>query len=136
MKTCISALATWSVCRAARWYLETGGQKKLEYLDSVVRIRPLWNRGAAFDLPIRKEALPLVSAGVMLSLLGKKRQYPVAVGLILGGGASNLQERLTEGRVYDYLQFPKAPGLLKKYVYNAADLAIFLGAMAMLREKD
>ena len=34
--------------------------------------------------------------------------------------------------VLDYLRFPKAPGPLKKYTYNLADLAIFLGAVLMV----
>ena len=60
----------------------------------------------------------------------------VGVGLILGGGVSNLTERLKTGKVYDYVQFPKAPGRLKQYVYNLADFAIFLGGMLLvLRRK-
>ena len=31
----------------------------------------------------------------------------------------------------DYLRFPAAPGKLKKYVYNLADLALFLGALLL-----
>ncbi|WP_300638328.1 signal peptidase II, partial [uncultured Oscillibacter sp.] len=53
-------------------------------------------------------------------------------GLVAGGGLSNLWERLRRGRVYDYLRFPKAPGPLGRYVYNLADLAIFLGAAGLL----
>ena len=34
--------------------------------------------------------------------------------------------------VYDYVRFPKAPGALKRYVFNLADFAIFAGAIALL----
>ena len=49
-------------------------------------------------------------------------------------GLSNLQERLTEGRVYDYLHFPRAPRPLNRYVFNLADLCVFAGgALCLLR---
>ena len=57
---------------------------------------------------------------------------PAAAGLVLGGGLSNLWERLRYGRVYDYLRFPRVPGPLGRYVYNLADLALFLGAAGLL----
>lgn len=58
-----------------------------------------------------------------------RRRSPFGAGLVLGGGLSNLWERLRYGKVLDYLRFPAAPGKLKKYVYNLADLALFLGAL-------
>ena len=56
----------------------------------------------------------------------------LGAGLLLGGGLSNLWERIRHGRVLDYLRFPKAPGPLKKYTYNLADLAIFAGALGLV----
>ena len=41
--------------------------------------------------------------------------------MLLGGGISNLYERLSGKGVFDYIQFPKAPGRLRKYVFNLAD---------------
>ena len=63
---------------------------------------------------------------------GQIRGCTLGAGLLLGGGLSNLWERIRHGRVLDYLRFPKAPGPLKKYTYNLADLAIFLGAVLMV----
>ena len=63
---------------------------------------------------------------------GRVRLTALGAGLILGGGLSNLWERLRHGRVYDYVRFPKAPGKLKQYVFNLADFAIFLGAALVL----
>ena len=63
---------------------------------------------------------------------GGVRRPGLGAGLLLGGGLSNLWERIRHGRVLDYLRFPKAPGPLKKYTYNLADLAIFLGAVLMV----
>ena len=68
----------------------------------------------------------------LAAVLRCRRRAPAAAGLVLGGGLSNLWERLRYGRVYDYLRFPKAPGPLGRYVYNLADLALFLGAAELL----
>lgn len=131
MKTVFSALATWTACRAARWYLDRGSRRETTHLGGHVRLQALWNHGAAFGLPVKKEWLPGLSAAALAALMTQRRRHPVAAGLILGGGASNLQERLTEGRVYDYVRFPKAPGRLKRYVYNLADFAVFLGCLGL-----
>ena len=132
MKTILSALSTWGVCCMTRWYLDRSSRKDTAYLGGRVRLRTLWNHGAAFGLPIPKNWLTAVSAGALAALLTQKRRHPVSVGLILGGGFSNLLERVREGRVYDYIHFPKAPGPLKRYVYNLADFAIFAGCLGLL----
>ena len=59
----------------------------------------------------------------------------MGVGLILGGGISNLLERLRQGKVYDYIQFPKAPGRIKQYIFNLADFAILLGGLCLSARK-
>ena len=135
MKTLLSALTAWSGCRAARWYLERSSRKDTAHFGGRVQLTTLWNHGAAFGLPIPKVGLTAASVGALVVLLTQKKEHPVATGLILGGGLSNLQERLREGKVYDYLRFPTAPGRLKRYVYNLADLAIFLGGIGLLLRK-
>lgn len=72
------------------------------------------------------------SLGALLAAVRWGRRNPAAAGLVLGGGLSNLWERLRLGRVYDYIRFPKAPGRLGRYVFNLADLAVFLGAAGLL----
>ena len=135
MKTVLSALTTWSGCRAARWYLERSSRKDSEYFGGRIYLTALWNHGAAFGLHIPKAWLNAASVGALAVLLTQRKEHPTAVGMILGGGISNLQERITEGKVYDYVRFPKAPGRLKRYVYNLADFAIFLGGMGLLLRK-
>ena len=65
----------------------------------------------------------------------RRKRSPAAAGLVLGGGLSNLRERLHTGAVYDYLQFPKAPSPLNRYVFNLADLAIILGSCRLASGK-
>ena len=101
-----------------------------------MRLKSLWNEGAAFGLPIRPGALLAASAATLGLMWSQRKRSPLGVGLILGGGLSNLWERLRHGRVYDYVRFPKAPGKLKRCVFNLADFAIFLGGMLLvLRRK-
>ena len=75
-------------------------------------------------------AVPSLAA--LLALLGISGGRGLGAGLLLGGGLSNLWERVRHGRVLDYLRFPRAPGPLKKYTYNLADLAILLGAVLLV----
>ena len=69
--------------------------------------------------------------GSLCGMLLARRKDSAAAGLLLGGGLSNLMERQLHGRVLDYVQFPKAPGILKRYVFNLADFAILTGGVAL-----
>lgn len=100
-----------------------------------VRMQPLWNHRGAFDLPLGRKALTILPALVLAGVWLCRRRSPVGAGLLLGGGLSNLWERLRQGAVFDYLRFPKAPGPLKRYVYNLADFAVLAGALALLLGK-
>ena len=132
--TLFTALAAYSGCTAARWYLDRSSRRDTDCLGGRVRLKSLWNEGAAFGLPIPAEALPLASAAALGLLWARRKRCPLGTGLMLGGGASNLRERLAEGRVCDYLQFPRAPGPWNRYAFNLADLCVFAGgALCLLR---
>lgn len=136
--TLFTALAAWSGCAAARRYMDRrpahtrSSRRDEDCLGGLVRLKAVWNEGAAFGLPIPAEVLPLASAAALGLLWGGRKRCPLGTGLILGGGLSNLQERLTEGRVCDYLQFPRAPKPLDRYVFNLADLCVFTGGALCL----
>ncbi len=133
MLTAFTALAAFSGCAAARRYWDghpAHGRRETELLDGCVRLKPLWNKGAAFGLPIPREALRLGSAAALGAVWAGRRRCPIGAGLILGGGLSNLYERAFRGRVLDYVRFPKAPGPLRRYVFNLADLCILAGGIA------
>ena len=132
MKTLLTALTTWGACRGAKWYLDRSSRRESSHLGGRVKLTALWNRGAAFGLPVGRKWLPVLSGAALAALLTQRKRHPLATGLVLGGGLSNLQERLEQEAVYDYIRFPKAPGALKRYVYNLADLAVFAGALALL----
>ena len=51
-------------------------------------------------------------------------------GLLLGGGISNIAERVLRGYVTDYFSFCRAlPKKLRRLVFNIADMCIFIGAV-------
>ena len=135
MLTGITALAVFGGCAAARRYLNRSGRREAAYWKGRVRLRALWNEGAAFGLPIPAGVLPLASAAALGGLWARRRQCPLGAGLILGGGLSNLWERVRHGRVYDYVQFPRAPGRLGRYVFNLADFAVLAGGGLMLASR-
>ena len=135
MKTTLTALTVFAGCTAVRRNLDLSACRETDRLGGHVRLKPLWNRGAAFGLPIPAEILPLASAGALGALWATRtKTCPIGAGLILGGGLSNLYERVRLGKVYDYLQFPKAPGPLRRYVFNLADLAVLAGGALCLRK--
>lgn len=132
MKTVFTALTAYSGCAAARWYLDRSSRRDADFLGGRVRLKSLWNEGAAFGLPIPRRALPLASAAALVLLWNGRKRCPLGTGLILGGGLSNFQERARERKVFDYLQFPRAPRPLDRYVFNLADLCIFAGGALCL----
>jgi signal peptidase II len=70
-----------------------------------------------------------VAVGIVLWMLlaGRgARLTTLACGLILGGAAGNLLDRLTTGEVTDYIHFSFW------YVFNAADAAITVGVAIVL----
>jgi lipoprotein signal peptidase len=134
LTACITAL-TLSGCDAARRFLDRSSRRETEYLGGHVRLKALWNEGAGFGLPVSRKTITAVSTGLLAGLWWKRRKHPVSTGLLLGGGLSNLLERLDQGMVYDYVQFPTAPGKLKNYVFNLADFAILFGGVGLALRK-
>ena len=132
MKTALTALTALSGCAAARCYLDRSSRRDTDRFGGRVRLKSMWNEGAAFSLPIPPEVLPPASAAALALLWVRRRSCPLGTGLILGGGLSNFYERARRGRVYDYLQLPKAPKPLDRYVFNLADLCVLAGGALCL----
>lgn len=92
------------------------------------------NTGVAFGLFPDQGGLLSIGAGLVLLLLALTYQYilpadsrwiTVAVGMIFGGGLSNLVDRIRQGYVVDFIQFGWWP------VFNLADSAITIGVAAL-----
>ena len=132
MRTLLTALVTLSGCQAAKRKLDDPARQDRDYAQGRVKLTALRNEGAAFGLPVPRCVVLGGSAAALGALLCRRKDRPVSTGLILGGGLSNLLERLNGGSVYDYVQFPKAPEPLRNYVFNLADFAIFAGGLGLL----
>ena len=88
--------------------------------------------GASGMLGDKGNALLLASIIALAALVWVLRWFPasfssrVGSGLVLGGAASNLVDRLFIGAVTDYLDFPSW------WVFNLADVAMLVGAVALV----
>ena len=102
-------------------------------IPGVLRISYTRNDGGAFGILGGQSGLLLIGSAVAVAVvLWMLLQGPPALatalgcGLILGGAAGNLLDRLTTGEVTDYVDLRVWP------VFNAADVAIVLGVAALL----
>ena len=132
MKTVTVALKTAALCGAVRHYLDRSSRRPTEFAGGHVRLTELRNKQAAFGVCVPARVLGFMGAVSLGMAWTQRHRHPVSAGLLLGGGLSNLAERWERGSVYDYVQFPKAPGRLKHYVFNLADFAILTGCAGML----
>ena len=108
----------------------------LPFFDLVM----VWNPGISYGLfaasgPAGTAALMAATLAVMVFLgwyLWKTTQPVIAVGcgFIIGGGVGNLVDRLIYGKVADFFHL-FAFGY-DWYVFNIADLAVTLGAVAFI----
>lgn len=134
--TLFIAAAIFTACVGLRRYLDRPERTDREFGNGRIRLTALWNEGAAFSLPLKRGWVVLLSILILPFVWLFRRRSPLGAGLALGGGLSNLWERVRYGRVYDYVRFPKLPRLWR-YVWNLADFAIVLGGtlLALLDRK-
>lgn len=131
MKTFLTGLAVFGACGAVRRRLKQDGRQTAEYAGGRICLTSLQNDKGAFGLRLPRPALLALSGAALGAVWLLRRRHPLGAGLLLGGGAANFQERLQYGSVHDYLRFPKAPGRLKRYVFNLADFAILAGSLLL-----
>lgn len=134
---------------AADFYLKTWIEIKkkddlpITVADGRIELRRLHNKGLAGSrLQDNPKKATLISALAFIAclLLSLPRLFrkgscgeKTALALILGGAAGNLFDRIGRGYVVDFLSFPKAKlKLIRKYVYNLADICIFLGSLILV----
>lgn len=136
--------AAWAFCIAALVFAADRGSKamvegSMRLGESVVLVPGLLdlthitNDGGAFGLLGGSRTVLLLGSalavGVVLWMLfagPASRLATSGCGLILGGAAGNLFDRLTAGAVTDFVHFSFW------YVFNAADAAITVGVVALL----
>ena len=106
--------------------------------DGILRLTYIKNPGGAFGILGGSQILLLVGSFVavaavlwMLLAAPPSRLTVLGCGLILGGAAGNLFDRLMAGEVTDYLDLQFWP-LEQWPIFNAADTAIVVGVISLL----
>jgi signal peptidase II len=108
-------------------------------LDGLLTLRLYRNPGAAFSIgPSYTAVYALIAVGVLVGIIrvsGRLRSWSwaIALGLLLGGAAGNLMDRLfrspglLHGAVVDWIKLAYFPP-----VFNIADSAITIGAVLLV----
>ena len=109
-------------------------------VTSFLRIAMMHNTGAGFSILQGQNALlawlAVMAIGAILLFHDRisTGRETVAVGLLLGGIAGNLVDRLSTDAVIDFIDFSFFPA------FNVADSALVIGAallcLALIRKKD
>ena len=114
------------------------GTQSRSFLADTVRLEYVENPGAFLGLgadwsPRIRAALFGVGNGLLLfalAVMATRLRWPrltvLGVALFVAGGASNLLDRITSGKVIDFMNVGLGP--LRTGIFNVADLAIMLGA--------
>jgi len=122
--------ADQAVKALVRSAIESGDQVDLFLGIRFVNVR---NNGIAFGLFSGGGVVLVIFAAValvaLLTFFARHRDRPLVwlpVGLLIGGAAGNLLDRLREGAVTDFIKFPAWPA------FNVADMAITFGVLTLL----
>jgi len=106
-------------------------------IPGVLRISYTRNDGGAFGILGGQSGLLLIGSAVAVAVVlwmllqrPPARATALGCGLILGGAAGNLLDRLTAGDVVDFLDLEFWP-LREWPVFNTADIAIVLGVAVL-----
>jgi signal peptidase II len=101
--------------------------------DWPVRIRYVTNSGAAFGILEDETVFLTVMAFIGIAAIYLYYRFPpfdhwvvpIAIGMLLGGAAGNLLDRVRLGEVTDFIDFPRFPA------FNVADSSINIGIAAI-----
>ena len=119
-----------------RWKMDIG--ESISVLGETVRITFIENPGIAFGIRVGNNVVFTVlsiiaSLGVLVYLLTHRHEKPgvqYGLALILGGAFGNLIDRLTMGRVADFIDVGYRG--FRWPVFNIADSAVVIGMAFLL----
>jgi len=104
-------------------------------IDGFFHLTYVKNPGAAFGMLVDKRWLFIAVTLATLAIIvyvarresGQSVWLAIALGLVAGGAAGNLVDRVREGLVIDFLDFRG----IWPYVFNVADSAIVVGVAVL-----
>lgn len=122
--------------------LDLANRVEIDVWSPYLVFRMAWNYGMNFGLLSQDSALArVVLIGVAVVISGwvwiwVKRENSgwkaeAAAGLLIGGAAGNVIDRLAYGAVADFLNM-SCCGIDNPFAFNVADVAIFLGAVGLV----
>jgi len=102
--------------------------------DWPIRIYHVTNTGAAFGILKEQTGFLILTTIIGLAAIILYYRYPplehpilsTAMGMMLGGAAGNLLDRLRLGRVTDFIDFPLWPA------FNVADASVVIAVFVLL----
>jgi signal peptidase II len=115
------------------------GRPPVRLLDGLITLRLTFNAGAAFSFGTSYTVvIALVAVGTVFVIIRTSRRlrsrgWAVALGLLLGGTAGNLSDRIFRapgpfrGQVVDWINLPHFP-----WTFNIADSAITCAAVLIV----
>ena len=124
------------------FWLDLINLQEINVFAPFLNFRMAWNYGVNFGLfsgqsEVQRTALILIALGISTVVAfwairqGSGRLTPVAAGLLIGGALANALDRLIYGAVADFLNM-SCCGIENPFVFNVADVAIFLGAIGLM----
>jgi len=115
---------------------------EVDIIDPLLNLRWAENRGVNFGLfSHNADAMRWVLIAVAIAISawvlrwvmreGFSRWAKISAGLLIGGAAGNVVDRLAYGYVADFLNM-SCCGIENPYAFNVADIAIFAGAIGLV----
>jgi len=117
-------------------------EERKEICNGKIIVRKYYNKGAALNFMEKSPNVLRTVCGGMILMLGiiwylllRNKKNPavlLGISMILGGGASNLYDRITKGHVVDYFSFRTPWERVNRVVFNISDMFIFLGSILIV----
>lgn len=114
-------------------------EKRKEILNGKIVVRKSHNSGAVLNFMEKRPDIVKKACGIVLLILGmiwflalhRKDNPGVMMGLslLIGGGASNLYDRVSRGYVVDYFSFQTPWKCINRVVFNLSDMCVFVGGI-------
>lgn len=130
-----AALVVVALDQASKELVRTFMERGETWPDGwAVRLHYVTNTGAAFGILKDQTGFLIVTTFVGLAAIYLYYRYPpfehvvapIAIGMMLGGAAGNLIDRVRLGRVTDFIDFPLWPS------FNVADSSVVVGIGILL----
>ena len=140
----ITAALTFVFDQALKYYvvhvLDLGRRLAIDVFPPFLNLRMTWNTGVNFGLFSGDGATRWILIGVAVLICAavlwwmRRGQSTLALscaGLLIGGAAGNVIDRIVYGGVADFLNM-SCCGFTNPYAFNVADIAIFIGAIGLV----